>query len=361
MRLLFLFAMLASFGSYSESFTLKYLDEFVIPADLTLEGDKVGGLSSIEYHDGKYYLIVDDSSKPRYLQADIIIKNNKFELVQFERSFNLIRSEQDMRVVDPESLRLLPNGQLVWSSEGSVKHKHAPAIFIQTHDSLSLFTLPDMFDIKEDSGPRHNAVFEGLTLSHDQKGIWVSMEGALKQDGEEASLTHGSAVRITYFDFESKQSQMQFAYWLEPIVDRADAKPDAFRTTGLVELLQLSENQFLAMERSYTGGIEDGGNNVSIYLANIEGATNTSKMDSLKGQEYKAAEKSLVLDLESIKGLLGSKRVDNLEGMALGPILPNGNQSLLLVSDNNFNLYGKQISQILLFEIQSKNKTPSNN
>jgi hypothetical protein len=42
-------------------------------------------------------------------------------------------------------------------------------------------------------------------------------------------------------------------------------------------------------------------------------------------------------------------RVDNLEGISLGPVLPNGHASLVLVSDDNF---GKdQVTQLLLFEL----------
>lgn len=41
--------------------------------------------------------------------------------------------------------------------------------------------------------------------------------------------------------------------------------------------------------------------------------------------------------------------VDNIEGVTFGPLLPNGNKTLLLVADNNFNPIQK--SQVLLFEI----------
>ena len=44
--------------------------------------------------------------------------------------------------------------------------------------------------------------------------------------------------------------------------------------------------------------------------------------------------------------------VDNIEGITFGPKLPNGNQSLLLVTDDNFQIYGKQLNQFILLEIQ---------
>jgi len=40
--------------------------------------------------------------------------------------------------------------------------------------------------------------------------------------------------------------------------------------------------------------------------------------------------------------------------MTFGPDLPNGNKTLLLVSDNNFSSFGRQISQIILMEVEIK-------
>ena len=39
--------------------------------------------------------------------------------------------------------------------------------------------------------------------------------------------------------------------------------------------------------------------------------------------------------------------LDNLEGMTLGPRLPNGDRALIIMSDNNFT--PGQVSQFLLF------------
>jgi 3-phytase len=41
--------------------------------------------------------------------------------------------------------------------------------------------------------------------------------------------------------------------------------------------------------------------------------------------------------------------LDNIEGMVLGPELPDGRQSLILVSDNNF--AATQFTQFLLFAV----------
>jgi hypothetical protein len=48
--------------------------------------------------------------------------------------------------------------------------------------------------------------------------------------------------------------------------------------------------------------------------------------------------------------------LDNVEGMTLGPVLPNGQQSLVLVSDNNFS--ATQFTQILAFGLVLENEIP---
>jgi hypothetical protein len=55
--------------------------------------------------------------------------------------------------------------------------------------------------------------------------------------------------------------------------------------------------------------------------------------------------KRLVLDLDQA----GIGLVDNIEAAAWGPRLPNGNATLMLVSDDNFAPH--QVNQFLAFEV----------
>jgi hypothetical protein len=56
-------------------------------------------------------------------------------------------------------------------------------------------------------------------------------------------------------------------------------------------------------------------------------------------------QKKLLLDLRTLDVLL-----DNIEGLTLGPKLPDGQRSLILISDNNYNPL--QRNQILAFKIK---------
>ena len=59
----------------------------------------------------------------------------------------------------------------------------------------------------------------------------------------------------------------------------------------------------------------------------------------------------MLVNFEDFKAHLTEGIIDNIEGITLGPVLENGNGSLVLVSDDNFQLYGKQLNQFILLEI----------
>jgi hypothetical protein len=79
----------------------------------------------------------------------------------------------------------------------------------------------------------------------------------------------------------------------------------------------------------------------------LEGADDIHDIDSLLTvdlKNIKPTEKKLLFDLRQLDVAL-----DNIEGLTLGPKLPDG-QSLILVSDNNFNPL--QRTQILAFRLK---------
>ena len=94
-------------------------------------------------------------------------------------------------------------------------------------------------------------------------------------------------------------------------------------------------------------------NTIRIYRISLKGATDVSKLDSLKGQSgIVPVTKTLLLDLGQVQGLSPdlSPELDNFEGMAFGPRLPDGRATLLLASDDNFSQ--RQRTWFLLFAIQ---------
>jgi hypothetical protein len=118
---------------------------------------------------------------------------------------------------------------------------------------------------------------------------------------------------------------------------------DAFFANGLVELVALDQGgHFLSLERTFGAN----GFGAKLFQVAMGAATDTAGYTSYRGElpDTEPARKTLLLDLGTLDtttldrpgGRAESVRLDNLEGMTLGPRLPDGSQSLILISDDNF-------------------------
>ncbi|WP_298315529.1 esterase-like activity of phytase family protein [uncultured Aquimarina sp.] len=340
------------------SFEIRYLDEYVIYNDSIFEGSKIGGLSGIEYNKEKntYYVVCDDAKNPRFYKVSITLENNKFNKVAVDQLIKIKDKHNqflDKNVADLEAIRTFGRDKFIFASEGSIKHTYNPAIFItdaagnyQKQIQLPSYFLTDSTSVNK---PRHNGIFEGLVNDITSKGYWAAMELPLELDGEEPAIDNsGAPVRITHFNINTNQADFQFTYPLDKLSKDPKGK---FGVNGVTALQQLTKNQFLIVERGYAAGYGTQGNTVRIYLTNTKDVTNTLDFESLKDKKYQSATKQLLFDFESIRNQLTDQIIDNIEGITFGPILANGNQSLLLISDNNFNPITEQINQLILLEL----------
>jgi hypothetical protein len=185
--------------------------------------------------------------------------------------------------------------------------------------------------------------FEGLAFAKDGQSLWMAMEGPLWQDGPLPSDSAGAMVRITQYSRGGRVLK-QVAY----PVDAVPAPPVSgkFADNGVTEILAVDDNRFLIAERS---AVQDAAgkysNFIRIYEMDTSAATDVSGFMSLAVEQFEPISKRLVLDLTT----LALPKLDNIEGMSWGPKLANGNESLVLVSDDNFN--GSQVTQFLAFEV----------
>ncbi|GAB1855646.1 esterase-like activity of phytase family protein [Flavobacteriaceae bacterium MHTCC 0001] len=336
---------------------LKYIDEYIIPDATVFNGSIVGGLSGIDYKNGNWCFISDDANPPiRFYEADITYNLDGFTNVTINNMVELKDKDGNSfanGTVDPESIRYTKNGNIIWCSEGQINQGIAP--FVRFSDTSGNFIdetqLADKYKISTDNskGPRHNGTFEGLSVAKYKQGYWVAMELPLIQDGEAPKITDTeSPVRIAYIDKNGNFGK-EFAYELDPVVRQAT--PTSFTVNGLVEVLEYKKNRFLVLERSFSTGFSDGGNDVKIYEVDASNATDISNIPSLTDATYTTSKKTLLFDLEDIRSLLADGVIDNIEGITFGPVLENGHRSLVLVADNNFSAFGPQLNQFILFEV----------
>ena len=227
---------------------------------------------------------------------------------------------------------------MLLTSEGHIKNKKDPMFFLANLDGevKTRFKIPDIFKANSPEKPRHNGTLEALCHSFDKNGYWIGMELPLMADGLEPQLTPTkSPVRITYINSKTKRPEKQFAYFLDPIAKKPIGN---FSVNGLTDMLEYKDNIFLTIERSYSSGLGNQGNTIKLFKVDASKATNTLNMNSLSNADYVAAKKELLLNFEDIRSQLTNQSIDNIEGITLGPLLPNEHQSLLLVSDNNFKM-----------------------
>lgn len=244
--------------------------------------------------------------------------------------------------LDPEGLAMTSAGELLVSSEGYAGRdpRVDPGIFRFGRDGrlLGSLPIPPYFLPRENSGVRHNLAFESLTLSPDGDSLLAATERNLVQDQDECAADAGCLVRILRY-------RRQADDW-EPVAEyfyRTDAS--LVSSLALVELLWISDDVALTLERGFER-LDDDSNLQTIRIYQI---ALPDRLSESEGEEPLA--KRLVLDLDTIKGRFGEgyRRLDNYEGMSFGPRLPNGDRTLLVVSDDNYS--NQQRTSLLAFRI----------
>ncbi|WP_293130403.1 esterase-like activity of phytase family protein [Okeania sp. SIO3I5] len=330
---------------------ITFLAEVNFPTGLKFKNTEVGGLSGITYNLDRqiYYAISDDRSikaPARFYTLKIDLESDKIseETVSFVDVTNLLNETGKIfppLSIDPEGITF--NGtHLFISSEGDRERQIQPFIkeFSLEGKQLRSLPIPEKFLIQTDSGIRNNLAWENLTITPSKKYLFTATENALVQDGAEANISTGSPCRILQYDLISGQPEKEFLYITEPITSTSN-NLGGFKTNGLVELIALDDTHLLSLERSFT---LDTGNTIKLFQVDLSDADNIQQINSLNGKftNISPVQKELVLDLSNLELIS-----DNIEGMTFGPVLPDGRRSLILVSDNNFNLL--QVTQILIF------------
>lgn len=335
-------------------YQLHILDEYVIPAETYFNTYEIGGLSGIDFKNDTLYLIDDRSTKPIVYTAKWKTSGKKIDSLIFLESINLKETDPVFRKMsmDLESMIIAKNKGFWLSSEGNIKHQKNSSIFKIDVDGgfIKEMNLPAYLQVNGNNQPRNNGVFEGITWDMNKEYIWAVTELPLQNDGKKPQLWKTfSPVRFTQFNPITGDAQKEFIYKLDRVV-RMPLLP--FYINGVTEILNFTTDEFLVLERAFSAGRGKHSNRVKLFVTNFAEASNSLGIEQIdKQQNLKPAEKYLLLDFKKIRKQLSSKRIDNIEGLCYGPKLANGNKSLIFVSDNNFNSFGEQITQIIWMEL----------
>ena len=342
-------------GDCSAGVALTYLGEQSLPWDTKSEGIPFGGISGLDFdpHSGRYLAISDDRAEKgpaRFYALDLKIGNKGFTHVSIERTV-LLKDPQGQpfaaKSVDPEAIRLGPEGNVYWTSEGSANAGLPTVVRVADRAGryVRAFTTPKSFapDPQHRVGIRDNLAFEGVTLLPNGEAI-AAMETALYQDGPIASLMQGSLARFVRYRAATGEPLAEYVYPVSPIPQPA-LKPPFMHDNGVSEVLALDDHHLLVLERSYASGY---GNTIKVFLADLAGATDVQNVASLLDahEAIVPIRKTQLLDFRAL-GLTP----DNLESMALGKT-SDGREVLVFAADDNFSPH--QTNQFYAFRVERR-------
>lgn len=351
--------------------SLEFLAEYQLPK-LNFANTPVGGLSAITYdrRSDRFYAVCDgnESAPARFYTLKLTLDSTATEKIDIQQvnieavTFLTDRDNQTYGKgsIIPKGIALTPQRTVFISGSSFAQNQITP--FVQEFDiksgqvlqSLSIPEryVPDVVSENEQiKGIQQTSAFGSLTFnptgtiptSGEPINLFTATESALVQDQEPLSSEKGAKSRLLQY-LIGYGSPVLIAEYFYPL------SPTQGDTTlnGLEELVAVDRGgHFLSLERS----LEQIGFKGKIFQFTTGGATDTSRIASLKGEikGINPIKKKLLLDLNEL-GI----SLDDLQGMTFGPRLPDGKQSLLLVSNNNFS--EKQTTQFLLFRFLTESK-----
>ncbi len=337
---------------------LEFLGEYELTNN-DYQNTKIGGFSGITYDRKKnqYYVISDDRSSfspARFYTLKIDIKNNKISNINIKNVTFLKNQKGDnypINTIDTEGIALSPKNTLFISSEGVANKEISPFIkeFDLEGNFLKTVRIPNRYipKIAEKKGIENNLGFESLTIKangfmpQDPFRLFTVTESALVQDIDIENPDTFNRSRLMHYVINPFGEPTLVAEHLYKIDN------PSFGTLyhGIPDLFALpQEGYLLSIERSF--GMK--GYGVKIFQIVMANASDISSQKSLAGniENISPIKKQLLLDLGKL-----DIELDNLEGISFGPRLPDGSQSLILISDNNFAEKGEQKNQFLLFKL----------
>ncbi|MEB3273245.1 MAG: esterase-like activity of phytase family protein [Prochlorothrix sp.] len=344
--------------------SVEFLDRVTLDSQI-IGGTQFGGISAIAYDPRTDRLLAlsdehDGVATPHFYTLALDLQDDPaqpgFETVEVE-SVTFLRDQSGDPLapdaLDPEGLALSPSNTLYLSSEGIHRKDIQPFLGEFDRESGTLLRslpVPRSFTIsfdettrRQQQGIQSNQGLESLTLvasgaapiAEDPLRLFTVNEAPLVQDLDPSSDEGGRTRFLHYYLGQGPPLLVaEHLYALEPV-------PFAL-VNGLSEILALDNGgHFLALERALTPlGLQ-----VKLFEITLAGATDIAGLASLKGEiNATRIQKQLIYNFNA-----DEEPARNLEGMTLGPRLPDGSQSLLLVSDNNFS--PGEDTELLLFRL----------
>ena len=303
----------------------------------------VGGLSALVYDATRdlYYSLVDNErdTPARFYTVRLPIVGGRLGTPEVV-AMTILRDSSGQpftgRTLDGEGLALLPGGDLLLASETEPSIRR----FAPDGRQRAQLHVPPRFLVKPIGEATENQAFESLALTPDGRVLYTATEGPLAPDGFATPLRARLRL-LRYADGPAWGATAQFYYLAEA-------------AQGLSDIVALGPDELLTLERGFIPGL---GNTVRLFRVSLAGAADVTDREGLADPDLTPLPKTPLADLALCPpgearhpGRQPNPLLDNIESVTLGPRLPDGRQTLLLLSDDNF--APDQVTRLYLLAFQ---------
>lgn len=259
-------------------------------------------LSGITYVEGdSYYAVSDDGSGIWPMQVGI------------DRTTGVITNCVMGRNVhvggDNEGIAWDPQSRTVFVTDEAAQTIHE--INPSTGKNVAEVHLPD-----HQRKRRSNRGLESLTLSPGGEFLWTANEEALSGDGDTSSEQKGTVVRLTRFRRQGGTTWAQDGEWAY-LTDAIGGGKTKRMRSGVSDLCVLEDGTLLVLERELSRKGVDPAYRSRLYA--VRPATSETF------DRKRPVAKKLLFGADT--------GTANYEGVCLGPVLDNGDRTLVMVSD----------------------------
>lgn len=322
-----------------------------------------GNYSGIAHlHDDIYAVVSDKSDSALYFNFRIQVNPKTGELEQVENlgfnertdgTLNDAKPWQGLeKGFDHEAIVKVSDSTLVIASEGYCRLKEFP-ILPTSADAAKVGYQQNLWESRWPSSefyPNYN--FESLAFDSVHQYLWTIPESTLRKDGQPATPQNGLAnqLRLMRLDWGKMKEDSNKEEYSEQVSSKKDSRymmtyayqmdqPSTHKKAdiyvmGVSELCALPDGQLLVLEReAFIPKIKIGAFcKCKLYLINPLNSEEFSMKEKFSS-DTPFLKKRLLTEWKT--GLSLSKRsFANYEGMCLGPMLEDGSQVVILLSDS---------------------------
>jgi hypothetical protein len=295
------------------------------------EGVKVGGLSGLTYDPKRklYYALADGGPEDvptRFYTLSVPLEQGRLN-DPIISDVTILRNPKGKPFTgansDSEAVALTSERELLVASETepSIRRFSLEGRFLEE------LLVPQKF-LKVPKGySRPNQTFESLALSPSDRTLYTANEQSLFVD---------EARRFPRRQLESLMGMLRTRVRVLSYTDSGSSSLEPsreffYRLEGgseLSELIAFTERDLLVLERG----------NRQIFRVSLDGAENVAGEEDLAASNTAPLGKELLVDVDDNCPLPSdnNKSFGLLEGMTLGPELPGRQQTLIMLSDDNY-------------------------